>query len=99
MRILAGALTVALTPLITHTAGSATRLESQFRLTYSMILNLLRVEDVKVGCAPMECLPILNAALRMARSPSPLPHHASRWRTCSSARLPSFTRKSASRSS
>lgn len=30
-------------------AGSATRLESQFRLTYSMILNLLRVEDLKVG--------------------------------------------------
>ncbi|KFM25638.1 Helicase SKI2W [Auxenochlorella protothecoides] len=28
--------------------GSATRLESQFRLTYSMILNLLRVEDLKV---------------------------------------------------
>lgn len=30
-------------------AGAATRLESQFRLTYSMILNLLRVEDLKVG--------------------------------------------------
>lgn len=29
-------------------AGAATRLESQFRLTYSMILNLLRVEDLKV---------------------------------------------------
>ncbi len=28
--------------------GRATRLESQFRLTYSMILNLLRVEDLKV---------------------------------------------------
>lgn len=28
--------------------GKATRLESQFRLTYSMILNLLRVEDLKV---------------------------------------------------
>ena len=28
--------------------GSATKLESQFRLTYSMILNLLRVEDLKV---------------------------------------------------
>ena len=28
--------------------GQATRLESQFRLTYSMILNLLRVEDLKV---------------------------------------------------
>ena len=28
--------------------GSATRLESQFRLTYSMILNLLRVEDLKI---------------------------------------------------
>ena len=27
--------------------GRATRLESQFRLTYSMILNLLRVEDLK----------------------------------------------------
>jgi superfamily II RNA helicase len=30
-------------------AGSATKLESQFRLTYSMILNLLRVEDLKVS--------------------------------------------------
>ena len=30
--------------------GRATRLESQFRLTYSMILNLLRVEDLKVHC-------------------------------------------------
>jgi len=28
--------------------GSATKLESQFRLTYNMILNLLRVEDLKV---------------------------------------------------
>ena len=31
--------------------GRATRLESQFRLTYSMILNLLRVEDLKVWCS------------------------------------------------
>lgn len=29
--------------------GKATKLESQFRLTYSMILNLLRVEDLKVA--------------------------------------------------
>ena len=29
-------------------AGAATKLESQFRLTFSMILNLLRVEDLKV---------------------------------------------------
>lgn len=28
--------------------GKATKLESQFRLTYNMILNLLRVEDFKV---------------------------------------------------
>ena len=28
--------------------GAATKLESQFRLTYNMILNLLRVEDLKV---------------------------------------------------
>jgi antiviral helicase SKI2 len=28
--------------------GNPTKLESQFRLTYSMILNLLRVEDLKV---------------------------------------------------
>ena len=27
--------------------GRATQLESRFRLTYSMILNLLRVEDLK----------------------------------------------------
>ena len=29
-------------------SGSGVSLESQFRLTYSMILNLLRVEDLKV---------------------------------------------------
>lgn len=29
--------------------GRPTKLESQFRLTYSMILNLLRVEDLKVS--------------------------------------------------
>ncbi|KAG1665050.1 hypothetical protein FOA52_003226 [Chlamydomonas sp. UWO 241] len=29
--------------------GRSASLESQFRLTYSMILNLLRVEDLKVG--------------------------------------------------
>ena len=28
--------------------GKPTELESQFRLTYNMILNLLRVEDLKV---------------------------------------------------
>lgn len=28
--------------------GSPTRLESQFRLTYTMILHLLRVEELKV---------------------------------------------------
>ena len=33
--------------LILYT-GAATKLESQFRLTYSMILNLLRVEDLTV---------------------------------------------------
>jgi len=31
--------------------GSATRLESQFRLTYIMILHLLRVEELKVHMA------------------------------------------------
>jgi superfamily II RNA helicase len=31
--------------------GSATRLESQFRLTYIMILHLLRVEELKVCMA------------------------------------------------
>eukprot|EP01117_Protostelium_nocturnum_P003499 TRINITY_DN1455_c0_g4_i1.p1 TRINITY_DN1455_c0_g4~~TRINITY_DN1455_c0_g4_i1.p1 ORF type:complete len:1331 (-),score=569.99 TRINITY_DN1455_c0_g4_i1:196-4188(-) len=34
--------------LTTMILGKATRLESQFRLTYNMILNLLRVEDFKV---------------------------------------------------
>ena len=29
--------------------GRATKLESQFRLTYTMILNLLRVEDLKAN--------------------------------------------------
>lgn len=28
--------------------GSSTKLQSQFRLTYTMILNLLRVEDMSV---------------------------------------------------
>jgi len=28
--------------------GTPSRLQSQFRLTYNMILNLLRVEDLKV---------------------------------------------------
>ena len=28
--------------------GKATKLESQFRLTFNMILNLLRVEDFRV---------------------------------------------------
>ena len=38
--------------------GKATKLESQFRLTYSMILNLLRVEDLKVPSAlPRPALP------------------------------------------
>ncbi len=31
--------------------GAATRLQSKFRLTYTMILNLLRVEDLK-ACPP-----------------------------------------------
>ena len=35
--------------------GKATKLESQFRLTYSMILNLLRVEDLKVRFAVLHC--------------------------------------------
>ena len=35
--------------------GKATRLESQFRLTYSMILNLLRVEDLKVPSHQATC--------------------------------------------
>jgi len=34
--------------LKTILTGKPTRLESQFRLTYNMILNLLRVEDLKV---------------------------------------------------
>lgn len=33
--------------------GHPTRLESQFRLTYIMILHLLRVEELKVGL--MKC--------------------------------------------
>lgn len=35
--------------LRTMLTGKGVKLESQFRLTYSMILNLLRVEDLKVG--------------------------------------------------
>ena len=51
--------------------GKATKLESQFRLTYSMILNLLRVEDLKVPC-PLPCTPQCstlpcNALLRPAQ--------------------------------
>ncbi len=36
------------TELRTMLTGRGVSLESQFRLTYSMILNLLRVEDLKV---------------------------------------------------
>ena len=41
--------------------GKATKLESQFRLTYSMILNLLRVEDLKVtpSCCAVLCCAVL----------------------------------------
>ena len=39
------------TDLRTLLLGKATKLESQFRLTYSMILNLMRVEDLKVTLA------------------------------------------------
>ena len=41
------------TDLRTLLLGKATRLESQFRLTYSMILNLMRVEDLKVTLASL----------------------------------------------
>ena len=37
--------------LRTMLTGRGVSLESQFRLTYSMILNLLRVEDLKVSKA------------------------------------------------
>lgn len=43
--------------------GTPTRLESQFRLTYNMILNLLRVEDLKVSC-PEECVQLLTMVVR-----------------------------------
>ena len=46
--------------------GKATKLESQFRLTYSMILNLLRVEDLKVGlllCCAVLCCAMLCCAV------------------------------------
>lgn len=39
--------------------GAATKLESQFRLKWNMILNLLRVEDMSVlacAIAVRECL-------------------------------------------
>ena len=36
------------TTLNTMILGTATRLQSQFRLTYNMILNLLRVEALRV---------------------------------------------------
>ncbi|CAI5953398.1 unnamed protein product [Closterium sp. NIES-65] len=52
--------------------GKATKLESQFRLSYAMILNLLRVEDLTVA-AP-SCLsptPLSNASLQRL-SPTPL---------------------------
>ena len=41
--------------------GKATQLSSQFRLTYSMILNLLRVEDLKVCPIPSSLTPGINA--------------------------------------
>ena len=57
--------------------GKATKLESQFRLTYSMILNLLRVEDLKVPSAlPRPALPcpaLLRPALPCPAPPRPAP--------------------------
>ena len=50
--------------------GKATKLESQFRLTYSMILNLLRVEDLKVSaalpCPALRCAVLCCAVLPCA---------------------------------
>ena len=46
--------------------GKATRLESQFRLTYSMILNLLRVEDLKVHVLSVSTL--RSAAMKIFRA-------------------------------
>ena len=43
--------------------GRATRLESQFRLTYTMILNLLRVEDLKACPLTFFKLSLTSAAL------------------------------------
>ena len=37
--------------------GRSAQLASQFRLTYSMILNLLRVEDLKVPPEPYTLTP------------------------------------------
>ena len=42
--------------------GKATQLSSQFRLTYSMILNLLRVEDLKVD-PPLPAPPSITLSL------------------------------------
>ena len=50
--------------------GRATRLESQFRLTYSMILNLMRVEDLKVS---------QRATLRSALEAEPEPNHSAHY--------------------
>lgn len=36
--------------------GAATKLESQFRLKWNMILNLLRVEDMSVPRPWINCL-------------------------------------------
>jgi superfamily II RNA helicase len=42
--------------------GRATRLQSQFRLTYSMILNLLRVEDLKARPKSRKCCAVVQTA-------------------------------------
>lgn len=51
-------------------AGRGVSLESQFRLTYSMILNLLRVEDMKVrgrGADGMEGVGVVLGWCRCAQ--------------------------------
>lgn len=55
--------------------GRATQLESRFRLTYSMILNLLRVEDLKARLfGPLPALqafqPLSQPSLLQGREPA-----------------------------
>ena len=66
--------------LVEMILGKATKLQSQFRLSYNMILNLLRVEEFKVG-SPLLLLSLLLSSLNFAVFYTFI-HPIYRWKIC-----------------